>query len=246
MGCLSKAFMVCVAAILGAIWLSSVNDRRNRPPQEPTRADALPVRAGAPISPRFPTGAEIELIGPREGTPMLCANEEVFLAYRSKTRNFVAGKEVFGVVWAALAQVLVDKGDRLQVKVVEGPWKDRIGWIASDQVRSPPTPEEAAKDVVDGLTLDKRREIYAQLHRIGMLAEIEGFHQFPIEGAPATFQERTAKRDALISGMEQRGRAYLIAKYKQYGVGSEQLDRIDKEGAAKRWPVPDVENPYKH
>jgi len=187
----------------------------------------------------------VELIGSKAGIVTLCADEAIFLDYRSKTRKFVAGEELFMVAVATLAEVLVDKGDRLQIKILEGRRRDRIAWLAPDEARLRPTAEEAAKDVVDRLTLDKRREIYAELFRIGMLAEFEGFHQIPIDGDPVTGPERNAKRKALIADVEKKGRAPLISKYRQYRIDWAQLDRIDKEGEEKRWPIPLVDDPYK-
>jgi hypothetical protein len=241
--------MVCVAAVLGAIWLATINDRRNRqlgnPAPESSQVRAPSVGAGIPTNPKFRQGAQVELIGSKDGMTTLCADEAIFLEYQSKTRKFIAGRELFGVDFSTLAEVLVDKGDRLQVKILEGAWKGRIAWLAPGEARLRPTAEDAAKDVVDGLTQDKRREIYAELHRIGMLADFEGFHQIPIEGDPVTAPERNAKRKALIADLEKKGRAPLIARYRQYRIDWAQLDRIDKEGEEKRWPIPHVADPYR-
>jgi hypothetical protein len=180
----------------------------------------------------------------------------VFFAYKSKARNFVLGKELFSVYVSTRARVLEDKGDRLQVEILEGPWKGRVGWIASDEVRLPPTPEEASRDVIEGLTLDKRREIYAELHRVGMLAEFEAEHQaerqFPMSlsdlpsdpsQAKKVMERHTARFQALSHSLEKKGREPLVAKYKIDGA---HLDRIDNEGTEKRWPLPEVADPYRH
>jgi hypothetical protein len=242
--------MIVIAAVIGAFWLSTIDERRNRPQVNPVpevpHVPTAPDTTGLPTNPTFRRGAQVELIGPKEfGMPTICADERIFLEFRSHTRKFVAGEEVFGVDISALAEVLLDKGDRVQVKILEGAWKDRVGWIAPDEVRLRPTPEEAARDIVDGLPLDRRREIYAELHRIGMLAAFEGSHQIPIVGDGDTFAERNAKLQALSADLEKKGRVQLITKYKQYKIDMAQLDRIDKEGIEKRWPMPHVVDPYK-
>ena len=141
-----------------------------------------------------------------------------------------------------LATVLVDKGDRLQVKVLNGSWKDRIGWIESDEVRLRPTLKDALRDVVDGLTLDERRTIYSELHRVGMQATFEADHQAPVSNLPGSLARHKAVYDAL----EKEGRESLIAKFRRYGIDGADLDRIDKEGVEKRWPLPDVVDPYRN
>jgi hypothetical protein len=178
----------------------------------------------------------VELVGAKVGLPALCADEAIFNEYRLRTRKFIAGEEVFGVRISARAKVLKDKGDRLEVQVLEGwgnrGWKDRVGWISSNQVRLVPTVEEASRDVVEGLTLDKRRQIYAELDRIGMLAGFEAEHV--VGGFGSGFE-------ALAHKPEKEGQARLAAKYQIDGA---HLDRIDEEGTEKRWPMPEVANPY--
>ena len=170
----------------------------------------------------------------------LCAGEAILLVYRSKTRRLVPGEEIFAVGPSALATVLVNKGDRLQVRVLNGSWKDRIGWIESDRVRLRPTLKEALRDVVDGLTLVERRTIYGELHRVGMQASFESNHQAPVSNLPGSL----ARHEAVYKALKKEGRESLIAKFKRYGIDEADLDRIDKEGVEKRWPLPDVVNPY--
>jgi hypothetical protein len=171
----------------------------------------------------------------------LDATEAILWAYRSKTREFVLGEEIFGVSPSVLATVLVDKGDRLQVKVLNGSWKDRIGWIESDEVRLRPTLKDALRDVVDGLTLVERRTIYGELHRVGMQATFESEHKAPRSNLPSSLARHKAVYDAL----QKEGRESLIAKYRRYSIDGADLDQIEKEGVEKRWPLPDVANPYK-
>ena len=141
-----------------------------------------------------------------------------------------------------LANVLVDKGDRLQVKLLNGSWKDRIGWIESDEVRLRPTLKDALRDVVDGLTLVERRIIFGELHRVGMQAGFDSDHQAPVSNLPGSL----ARHETVYKVMEKEGRKSLIAKYKHtYGIDEADLDRIDSEGDEKRWPLPEVANPYK-
>ncbi len=124
----------------------------------------------------------------------------------------------------------------------EGSWKDRIGWIASDEVRLRPTPvKDAFRDVVDRLTLDESRTIYSDLHRVAMEATFESDHQAPISNLPAS----PARHKAVYDALEKEGRKSLIVKYRRYGIDEADLDRIEKEGDEKRWPLPDVVDPYK-
>ena len=201
-----------------------------------------------PIAPRktaFGQGVEVELIGPKEGLITLCADESIFVDHKSTTRRFVLGEEIFGVGPGVLASVLADMGDRLQVKVLKGSWKGRIGWIASDEVRLRPTTEDASRDVVEGLTLDFHRTIYGELHRVGMQATFESEHQVPFSDL-AVDPSVLARHEAVYNALEKKGRASLIAKYRQYRIDDAHLDRIDEEGGKERWPLPEVTNPYRH
>jgi hypothetical protein len=244
-GCLGKVLFVGFAAVIGAIWFSMRDERRNLPAVNPAptlpQRNATPAIGSAPSNPRFPLGTVVELIGPKDGMIFLCADEAVFLEFRSHTRKFVPGPELFAVSPSAVAEVLADKGDRLIVKVSEGSWKGRIGWIASDEVRLRPTLKDALRDVVDGLTLNERRTIYSDLYRVAMEAKFESDHQAPVNNLPGSFTRHKAAYDAL----EKEGRKSLIVKYRRYGIDEADLDRIDKEGTDKRWPLPDVVDPYK-
>ncbi len=62
-----------------------------------------------------------------------------FWLIAQRPRDFVLGEEIFEIGPGVLASVMADKGDRIQVKALNGSWKDRIGWIASDEVRPRPT-----------------------------------------------------------------------------------------------------------
>ena len=226
---------------------------RHRPEVNPAqKAHQVSSPLVPPVVPRkmaFDLGVEVELVGPSEGMIVLCADESIFVAYRSKTRNFTPGKELFGVSPSVLATVLADKGDRLQVKVLNGSWKDRMGWISSDEVRLRPTREDASGDVVEGLTLDKRREIYAELHRVGMLATFESEHQVPISEFAADPSQAGVvldRHEAVYKELNKKGRVSLVAKYRQYRIDGAHLERIEKEGDEKRWPLPNVANPYRH
>jgi hypothetical protein len=237
--------MIGLASVIGAIRLSSINDQRARQQVNPElgipQGSSPSVTPPIPIVSKFLPGAEVELIGPKEGMITLCADEATLLAHRSKTRDFVIGEEVFGVGPGVLASVITDKGDRLQVKVLSGSWKDRSGWIASDEVRLSPTLNDALRDVVDGLTFNERRTIYAELHRVGMQATFESERQAPIDHVPASL----ARRKEVYDAIEKEGRKSVIAKYRRYGIDDADLDRIDKDGLEKRWPLPEVANPYK-
>jgi hypothetical protein len=245
-GCGSKLLMIGLASITGAIWFSNMSDQRARQHVNPElgapRGSSPSVTPPNPIISTSRPGSEVELIGPKEGMIVLSANEAILLDYRSKTREFVIGEEIFSVSPSAVATVLADKGDRLQVKVLNGSWKDRIGWIASDEVRARPTLKDALRDVIGGLTLDERRTIYGELHRVGMQATFESEHQSPISNLPGSL----ARHKAVYVALKKKGRESLIAKYRRYSIDGADLDRIDKEGVEKRWPLPDLANAYRN
>jgi hypothetical protein len=243
----TKIVVISLVSLIGAIWLSSINDQRARQQVNPgsgiPQGSSPSVAPAVSIKPAFQPGAEVELVSTKEmRLARLYATEAILLAYRSKTREFVLGEEVFAVSPSVLATVLVDKGDRLQVKVLNGSWKDRIGWIESDEVRLRPTLKDAFRDVVDGLTLDERRTIYGELHRVGMEAGFESDRQAPVSNLPGSL----ARHEAVYNALEKEGQKSLIAKYKRLGINEADLDRIDKEGVEKRWPLPDVVNPYRN
>jgi hypothetical protein len=253
LGCFTKVLMLGMAGVLGAIVLSIFSDGgRHRqeasPAPEIPQASSPQITAGVSRKPKYQPGAEVELVGPKGRATFLCSDEAIFMDRKSTSRQFVPGKDVFMVRVSERARVLEDKGDRLQVRVLEGSWKDRVGWIASDEVRLRPSPEEESGDVVEGLALDKRREIYAELHRVGMLATFEAEHQVPLRDLPAHPSESgkvLAKHKAVYEAMERKGRQSLIARYRKDKIDHAHLDRIDKEGTEKRWPLPEVADPYK-
>ena len=157
---------------------------------------------------KFRPGDEVELVGTKDRPVKLCADEAIFTDYISKTRKFVLGEEIFSPMGFSIrARVLAAKGDRLQVKILEGHLKDETGWTSPDEVRLRPTPEEARKDVDEGIALTERREIYAEEQGIGELAEDEGFHQIPAIQTDAnllTAHESHVKCDAIIADLEKR------------------------------------------
>ncbi len=246
-GCPSKVLMIGAASVIGAIWISANKYQRFRQQVNPelgvAQSDSPSATPSIPIVSKFRPGDEVELIGPKEmRMPRLYATEAILWAYRSNTREFVLGEEIFGVSPGDLANVLVDKGDRLQVKVLNGSWKDRIGWIESDEVRLSPTLKDALRDVVDGLTLVERRTIYGDLYRVGMQATFESEHRAPISNLPGSL----ARHQAVYNALEKEGRESLIAKYRRYGIDRADLERIDNEGVQKRWPLPDAVNPFRN
>jgi hypothetical protein len=220
LGCFTMVLMLGVAGVLGSIFLPTFSK----------------------------TGAEVELVGRKGKMIFLCSDEAIFMDRGSTSRQSVPGKDIFAVSVSERARVLEDKGDRLQVRVLEGSWKDRVGWIASDEVRLRPSPEEELRDVVEGITLDKRREIYAELFRVRMLAELEARHQVPLRDLPADPSECRkvlAENKVVYEALEREGQQSLIARYLTHNIDQAHLDRIDKEGTEERWPLPEVADPYK-
>ena len=190
-------------------------------------------------------GAVVELTGPKQGAVELCADEAIFLKYRPKTTRFGPDKdkEVFGVYISDLAMVLSVKQDRLQVRVLEGQWENRVGWIARDQVRLVPSPQDLAGNVVERINLGKRREIYGELYRLIALASFEADHRFPsvnFDSSPGSFN----KYMNVCESLKKAAPKSIIEKYRDLGIDEMHLDRINVEGMKSRWPVPEVPDPY--
>jgi len=243
-GLVSRVARLGCLAFIGLLALGVVGSLLRSPAPRPLPTPA-PPRPAAPLVPapaagRFHPGDQVEIVGPETGGLAFLANSEAIFEERlTVRRRYEPGKEIFASGASELAEVLESRPDRLHVRMLDGNWRGREGWIAPGQARPRPASEEMASDVVEGLTQDKRREIYGELHRVGVLASYEAAHRF---GDDDFTPEGMARRRAFYEGRVKEGRRGLVAKYKVDGA---QLDRIDAEGTAQRWPLPDVPNPYR-
>jgi hypothetical protein len=81
-----------------------------------------------------------------------------------------------------------------------------------------------------------------------MLATFEAEHQVPLRVLPVQPSETNkvlAENKAVYEALERQGRQSLIGRYQKDKIDQAHLDRIDEEGTEKRWPLPEVANPYK-
>jgi hypothetical protein len=136
------------------------------------------------------------------------------------------------------ATVSEDKGDRLQVKLLNGSWRNRIGWIESNEVRLRPTLKDALRDVVDGLTLVERRIIFGELHRVGMQSGFDSDHQAPVSNLPGSLARHEAVSTRWRRKVENpslRSTGYL-ALTRQTLIGS--TKRVSKiAGHCQTWSI---------
>jgi hypothetical protein len=206
-----------------------------------TGAAPLPSSPSASVKDQaggFRVGDEVELTG-----LTLTSSRQIFEeknAPGGPTRRFLLGKEIFGVKVAERARIVGIDSGVLQVELLSGNWKGRTGWISPGDVRRPATEDELAGDVVDGRPQSLRREIYAEIYRAGSRATKEANQRIPIEpdADQARFNRRFAEHQALYEKLMKQGRMALVKKYNADGAT---LDRIDKEGAERKWPLPDLD-----
>jgi hypothetical protein len=100
---------------------------------------------------------------------------------------------------------------------------------------------ETNDDVVDGLTQDKRRQIFYALHLSGFEAAALAQARFPASARPDTVAQAKkflAQRGQFHQLKVKEGRVALVRQFK---VDGDTLDRIDYEGYAKNWPLPKIE-----
>lgn len=112
------------------------------------------------------------------------------------------------------------------------------------RIGGPELEPDDPNDVVGGLPKRKRVEIYQELHRSGMLATYEAESKYPFNRLTSAKNPGAylAGRKKVYEAAVKRGRVALV---KKYNVDGATLDKIDEEGADKRWPIPEVENPHR-
>jgi hypothetical protein len=165
---------------------------------------------------------------------MIYETAEVMRRHRSTGDfgpDYRPGKQAFGVPIGSTVLVEEVADDGLRVKVEDEHWKDRIGWIPIDGVRPVPTSEELAGDIVNGLSLGRRREIYLAIHAMLGEASDKANDRFPLDGSQ---ELRLPERKKFYDGQVVLGRRSLIKEFKVDGKG---LDGIDREGQEKKWPL---------
>ncbi|WP_422930127.1 hypothetical protein [Singulisphaera sp. PoT] len=137
---------------------------------------------------------------------------------------------------------LVVGGDSAAVKIRlhSRGWEGREGWIPRASVRKQPTEEESTKDVEHGLTLLKRREIYAELHRVGSIANLEADRRVPQLEPPfdqQTLLDRERRRQECYEAFEKELDRQVMDRY---GLSINVGRLIYHEGEENTWPWPEV------
>ena len=219
------------------------------PSPAPTVAAAVPALDPAPApvpsvdempaaAPHgLPVGATVEVLG-----NLMYADLDVLHAHKATgdiPRSGPSGRTVFGLMSGTRARVESGAPDAVRVALLNGNWSGRVGWIPRADVRLVPSAEELAGDVVGGLDLGKRREIYNALHQMGLAASNEAEKRFPsgeLSTEPEVAGKQLAARKRFYDASKKEGRKSLIKRYKVDGAT---LDRIDEEGTNKRWPLSD-------
>ena len=139
-----------------------------------------------------------------------------------------------------MASVMADKVDADSSKGAQRALERSGGMDCTDEVRLRPTMKDASRchrrTFVSRATKHLRR---TPSRRDGGYVRIQT-HQAPVGNLPGSL----ARHEAVYYALKKEGRKSLIAKYKQYKIDEAVLDRIEKEGVEKSWPLPDVANPY--
>lgn len=218
-----KRWWVWIVGLLLLIWIGT---RGNETPETTTESAGLKV------------GDTVEVVGPETGMILLALTEEMLDQKRSGSgEQLEPGADFFGVSPSEEAKILTIHDDKVQVQILDGNWADRAGWIATEEVRPKPTQEQLASNLKFGLTLGERRRLYGELHRVGMFATYEARYRVPISASGDELEEhRKVYEDTKAQGREE-----VVSKY---GIIEATLDSVDAEGNRKRWPLPDVPDPY--
>lgn len=88
-----------------------------------------------------------------------------------------------------------------------------------------------------GLTLLKRREIYASCHAAGMKAVSTADARYPFDEIPTDSESARTylfEREKLYKAARAKGRNEVA---EQYEIEAECLDAIDEEGDREKWPL---------
>ena len=195
-------------------------------------------------APAIPAADQDEAIAPGtevEMTDIFVATDAAKLhAYRSlgnkRPPGLVNGRDCFGVSIGERARVIDREGEAIQVKFLGGSQKGRIGWVARDTIRVPPSEAKSSTDVVDGLALLARRQIYAAINQAEFAATAEAEAQFPFDRMPTEAEDirkYLAERKIVYENAGERGRREILERN---GIDEGQLARIEAEGDSERWP----------
>lgn len=161
-------------------------------------------------------------------------------AYRAlgnkRPPGLVNDRDCFGVSIGEKARVIDREGDAFQVKILGGTQKGRIGWVAIDAVRVPPSEAESSTEVVDGLALLVRRQVYAAINQAGFAATAEAGALYPFDRMPTDAEaarEYLEERKAVYEAARLQGFRDVQSRFR---IDAGQLARIEAEGDEKRWP----------
>lgn len=248
--------MTIKSALLGVVLLVVLIRGLTRKPSQPAPEIAPPVEPATVAAPTccieptvaaessepsdsdaLPPGSIVEVVG-----DMLYRDLDVLEAHKvtgTIPNGGQSGRPVFGLMAGTHARIEATQGDAVRVQLLDGNWSGRSGWLPIDEVRPLPSAEEMAADVVDGLPLDRRREIYAALHQSGMAASREAERHFPLADLPtdeSALKRAIASHKQVYEAMKKEGRIVLVKRFKVDGAT---LDRIESEGDARRWPLGD-------
>ena len=106
-----------------------------------------------------------------------------------------------------------------------------------ENIRVPPASNNSSDDTRDGLSLPVRREIYAACHAAGMKAVSQAGAGYPFDRMPPETEaarQYLSERSTLYETTKAESRRLLLDRY---GIGGDQLDRIESEGDAEKSPV---------
>ena len=143
------------------------------------------------------------------------------------------GTDVFGVSIGTSARVLRVEAGSIQVKMLEGNWPDRIGWILNDEARLPPSEAESEADSIRGVAQLKRREIFIANSRAQSLATNQADQRVP--EFSGTFDPEVIKvhKQAYDAFLKQNQKEI----FRKFNIDRKQLDAIEAEGFARKWPL---------
>ncbi len=97
------------------------------------------------------------------------------------------------------------------------------------------TADQLAGDVVDGLSLGQRRQIFSALYRAEFQASQAADRQFPVETAPRDqFNETLARRNELFQTLKARGRAPILQRFQ---IDESRAQAIEAEADANSWSL---------
>ncbi len=111
--------------------------------------------------------------------------------------------------------------------------------MSEDSVRIPPSAADAITDVVDGMDLLARRQLYAGMHAAGLAATAEADRRYPFDGMPLDAAANRAYLDRRRQVNEENKAEERKFLQDLFLVAADQLARVEAEGDRERWPSRD-------